>query len=110
MAIGLIFGREREKLNDWQAYIDSLHPPRKFCHQFENELGSTMSEDIVADKFGRRFDLADPADAVQWVACGAHEKCGQVISKGVCLAATTIMTYQDRRQKLESSIAPSSVP
>lgn len=106
MALGLEFGRDRENLNNWQAYIDSLHPSRKFCRLFENELGSTMCDEIVADKFGRRFDLADPVEAMQWLNCGAHEKCGEVISIGVCIAANIIFKSRDKKQKLESKTVP----
>lgn len=56
MVMGLEFGRDRENLNNWQAYLDSLRPSRKFCRLFELEMGSTMCEEIVADKFGRQFD------------------------------------------------------
>jgi hypothetical protein len=82
-------------LDDWQAYIDSLRPSRKFCHLFESEFGSTMCSEIVADKFGRRFDLADPVEAMHWFSCGAHDKCGQVISKGVCIAAKIILESRE---------------
>jgi len=95
MALGLEFGRDRKNLDDWQAYIDSLRPSRKFCHLFESELGSTMCSEIVADKFGRRFDLADPVEAMHWFSCGAHDKCGQVISKGVCIAAKIILESRE---------------
>ncbi len=95
MALGLEFGRDRKNLDDWQAYIDSLRPSRKFCHLFESELGSTMCAEIVADKFGRRFDLADPVEAMQWFSSGAHEKCGQVISKGVRIAAKIILESRE---------------
>jgi len=95
MALGLEFGRDRKNLDDWQAYIYSLPPSRKFCHLFESELGSTMCSEIVADKFGRRFDLADPVEAMHWFSCGAHDKCGQVISKGVCIAAKIILESRE---------------
>jgi C_GCAxxG_C_C family probable redox protein len=95
MALGLEFGRDRKNLGDWQAYIDSLRPSRKFCHLFESELGSTMCSEIVADKFGRRFNLADPVEAMHWFSCGAHDKCGQVISKGVCIAAKIILESKE---------------
>jgi C_GCAxxG_C_C family probable redox protein len=95
MALGLEFGRDRKNLDDWQAYIDSLRPSRKFCHLFESELGSTMCSEIVADKFGMRFDLADPVEAMHWFSCGAHDKCGQVISKGVCIAAKIILESRE---------------
>lgn len=96
MALGLLHGRDKENLNDWQAYLDSLPPSRRFCRKFEQELGSTMCVDIITNQFGRRFDLADPMEAMQWMNCGAFEKCGQVITIGVCLAAQVILESQRR--------------
>ena len=95
MALGLIFGRDREQLNNWQAYMDSLPPSRKFCRRFEDQLGSTMCANIVESQFGRRYDLADPVEAMQWMNCGALEKCGEVIGKGVRIAAQIILESQD---------------
>jgi C_GCAxxG_C_C family probable redox protein len=94
MALGLVHGRGRDKLNDWQAYIDSLPPTRRFCRRFEKEVGSTMCADIVEAEFGQRFDLADPVEAMQWMNCGALEKCGAVIGKGVHIAADIIIAAQ----------------
>ena len=91
MALGLIQGRDKENLNNWQAYIDSLPPSRRFCRRFEAEMGSTMCTEIVESEFGRGFDLADPVEAMQWFKCGALEKCGQVISKGVRIVAEIIL-------------------
>lgn len=91
MILGLVYGRDKEDLNNWQAYIDSLPPSRRFCRRFEDELGSTMCVEIIEDKFGRKFDLADPVEAMEWFQCGALEKCGQVINKGVHLVAEIIL-------------------
>ncbi|UCF28185.1 MAG: C_GCAxxG_C_C family protein [Chloroflexota bacterium] len=91
MILGLVHGRDKDNLNNWQAYIDSLPPSRRFCRRFENELGSTMCAEIIEDKFGRKFDLADPVEAMEWFQCGALEKCGQVINKGVHLVAEIIL-------------------
>ena len=91
LAIGLKFGRDRHNLDNWQAYIDSLRPSRRFCRSFEGEFGSTMCAAIVKDKFGRHFDLADPQEAMQWYQCGAFEKCAEVIGKSVCLAAEILV-------------------
>lgn len=95
MALGLIHGRDKEDLSDWQAYLKSLPPARRFCRRFEEELGSTMCGDIVEAEFGRRFDLADPVEAMQWMNCGALDRCGAVIGKGVRIAADIILKYQD---------------
>ncbi len=70
-------------------------PSRKFCRCFEDEVGSTMCADIVESQFGRRFDLADPVEAMQWMNCGALEKCGDVIGKGVRIAAEIVSEIQD---------------
>ena len=96
MALGLIHGRDKENLNNWQAYLDSLPPSRKFCRRFEDELGSTMCADIVESQFGRRFDLADLAEAMLWMNCGALEKCSDVIGKSVRIVAEIILEIQDK--------------
>lgn len=101
MAIGLEFGRDRHNLDNWQGYIDSLRPSRRFCRLFEGEFGSTMCAEIVEDKFGRHFNLADPQEAMQWYQCGAFEKCGEVIGKGVCLAANILVNSSCRTRYVE---------
>jgi C_GCAxxG_C_C family probable redox protein len=90
MVLGLIYGRDKDKLNNWQAYLDSLSPSRKFCRRFENEFGSTMCGEIVETEFGRTFDFADPEEAMQWVGCGTLGKCGRVINRSVHLVAEII--------------------
>jgi C_GCAxxG_C_C family probable redox protein len=95
MALGLIFGRDRDNLDDYSAYQSSLRPSRRFCRAFEKELGSTMCGDIVEKEFGKRYNLADPAEAMEWMSLGAIEKCGAVISKAVSIAAEIILTEED---------------
>lgn len=94
MALGLIFGRDNENLNNWEAYLRSLPPTRRFCRLFVDQLGSTMCGDIVERQFSRRFDLADPVEAMQWINCGAVEKCGSVIGIGVRIAAEIILAAE----------------
>ena len=106
MTLGLVFGREKENLNNWQAYLDSLPPSRKFCHSFESELGSTMCSEIVKAQFGRHFDLADPAEAMLWLNCGALEKCGEVIGLGVRINAQIILESQEKSRIKKSSLSP----
>jgi C_GCAxxG_C_C family probable redox protein len=91
MALGLIYGRDKEKLNDFRSYQRSLPPARRFCRRFEEEMGSTMCDDIIEAEFGKRYDLADPVQAMEWMSDGAIEKCGAVIRKGVRIAAEIIL-------------------
>jgi len=91
MALGLVYGRERERLGDWAGYINSLRPARRFCRRFEKEIGSTMCGSILESQFGKRFNLADPAEAEEWQKAGAVEKCSVVVGKGVRIAAEIIL-------------------
>jgi len=90
MALGLVYGRDKEDLDNWSSYIRSLPSARKFCRSFEAEYGSTMCGDIVEKQFGRRFNLADPAESMEWLSEGAVEKCGAVIATAVGIAAEII--------------------
>ena len=89
MALSLVYGRER--LDDWEGYIRTLRPGRRFCRNFEKELGSTMCGDILESQFGRRYNLADPAEAAEWEKAGAQEKCSAVVTKAVQIAAEIII-------------------
>lgn len=88
MALGLVYGRE--KLDDWPGYLASLRPARRFCRRFEQQLGSTMCADILDKELGKRFNLANPAEAMEYAASGGAEKCTTVIQKGVRIAAKLI--------------------
>jgi C_GCAxxG_C_C family probable redox protein len=93
MALGLVYGRGREKLSDFRSYQRSLPSARRFCRRFEEEMGSTMCADIIEAEFGKRYDLANPVQAKEWMNNGAVEKCGAVISKSVHIAADIIGVY-----------------
>jgi C_GCAxxG_C_C family probable redox protein len=89
LALGLVYGRDR--LNDWAGWRACLVPARKFCEQFEKELGSTQCGDIVEKLFGRRYNLADPADLAKFQEAGPTAKCGGVVRKAVRIAAGLIL-------------------
>jgi len=88
MALGLLYGRET--LDDQQGFLASLSPARTFCYRFEKELGSTMCGDILEAKFGKRYDLTDPAQVAEWQAAGALDKCAAVVKIAVRIAAEII--------------------
>jgi C_GCAxxG_C_C family probable redox protein len=90
MALGIVFGRGKEDLDNWSRYTQSLRPARKFCRTFESEYGSTMCADVVEKQFGRRFNLADPVESMEWLSEGAIEKCGAVITTAVRIVAEII--------------------
>jgi C_GCAxxG_C_C family probable redox protein len=89
MALGLLYGRET--LDDEQGLLSSLSKARKFCYRFERELGSTLCGDILEAKFGKRYDLTDPAQVAKWQAAGALDTCMAVVRPAVRIASQIIL-------------------
>ena len=84
MAIGLVFGRE--DLDDRKGAISSFSAARKFCKTFEEKHGSTSCADIVHGKLGRKFNLSDRAEALEYVSLGGPQACSEVVVSAVLIA------------------------
>lgn len=89
LALGFVYGRER--LDDWAGWRACLVPARRFCSEFEAQMGSTQCGDIVEKLFGRRYNLADPAELGEFQKAGPTEKCGRVVRTAVRIAAQLIL-------------------
>ena len=96
MIFGLIYGRGKNRLNDWDLYRKSLVPSGKFCKLFDHELGSTMCRDIQKDKFGKSFNLTDPEDLRAFQEADATTHCSSVVKKAVRIAAEIILDDTDK--------------
>lgn len=96
MVFGLIYGRGKNELHDWDKYRDSLIPSGKFCKLFEKEFGSTMCHDIQKEKFGRCFHLTDPKELEEFQEAGATDKCSAVVRSAVRIAAKIILEREGR--------------
>jgi C_GCAxxG_C_C family probable redox protein len=100
MAIGLVFGRD--DLEDWHAYLGSLPPARRFARRFQEAHGSTDCESILEAKLGRKFNLADTEQSLQYVEAGGPQVCAQILAGAVRVAADIIA------RKAPSARAPQS--
>lgn len=89
MAIGLVQGRDR--LDDWKGYVASLPASRRFCRQFEEQNGATSCSKLLELKLGRRFNLADRGEAMEYLAAGGREACRDIIANAVQIAAQVIV-------------------
>ncbi len=85
MALGLVYGRD--DLNNRKGYIASLPSARRFCEIFEEMHGSTSCESILQGKLGRKFDLADRTEALEYASSGGPQVCGEVVASAVLIAA-----------------------
>ena len=91
MAMGLIYGKDR--LDDWEKYRTALVPTNKFCHRFEEEMGTTQCCQIQEKAFGRSFNLMDPKELRKFQQAGATAKCSKVVQKACRLAASIILDH-----------------
>ncbi len=89
MALGLVFGRDQ--IDDWAGFRTCLRRVRKFAFRFEDAVGSMNCIEILESQLGRPFNLADPLEALEYVAAGGRESCAQVVSTGVRLATELIL-------------------
>ncbi len=91
MAMGLIYGRDIQKMEDWDIYQGSLIPAGRFCDQFENEFGTTLCHEVQKVKFGRCYQLTDPDELQDFQNAGATEHCSAVVRSAVRMAAEIIL-------------------
>ena len=101
MALGLVFGRD--DLDDWHAYLASLPPARRFTRRFEERNTSTDCENILETKLGRKLNLADPGESLEYVEAGGPEICGEVLAGAVQIAAELIAKKVRGRQSSQPS-------
>ena len=90
MAIGLVYGRDA--LDDWKGYIASLSPSRRFCRRFEEAHSSTSYVNLLEAKLGRRFNLADHGESLEYLAAGGPQACSEIITTAVQIAAGIIQS------------------
>jgi C_GCAxxG_C_C family probable redox protein len=95
MALGLVYGRD--ELTDWKGYIASLPPTRRFCRRFVEQYGSTACVDILEEKLGRTFDLADRAEALEYATSGGLEACAEIVADAVQIAAGLMSKASSQR-------------
>jgi C_GCAxxG_C_C family probable redox protein len=95
MAIGLLYGRDKNRLDDWDTYRESLLPSGKFCDRFEAKYGSTMCHDVQEVKFGRCYRLMEPEELRQFQEDGSTTHCSEVVRSAVRIAAEIILDYEE---------------
>ena len=88
MALGLVYGRD--ELNNQRGYLVCISIARKFCSEFEGEFGSTSCSEILKNRMGKTYDLANANESKRYLLDGGKETCGEVIAQAVKLAAKLI--------------------
>jgi C_GCAxxG_C_C family probable redox protein len=95
MALGLVYGRD--ELDDWRGYIGSLPPARRFCRRFSEQHGGTACADVLIEKLGRDYDLADRTQALAYVTSDGPEACAQVVAGATVIASELLSKAVNQR-------------
>lgn len=88
MAMGLVYGRQ--DLDDRRGYLASLPSARRFCTAFEGKHGSTSCQPILEGKLGRKLNLMDRGEALEYSELGGPQVCGEIVASAVLLAAEAL--------------------
>lgn len=91
MALGLIYGRDEQDMDNWEKYQESLVPAGRFFDHFEKEFGTTTCHGVQEVKFGKCYHLTDPAELEEFQNAGATEHCSEVVRTAVRMAAEIIL-------------------
>jgi C_GCAxxG_C_C family probable redox protein len=91
MALGLIYGRDEQHMDDWDKYQESLVPAGRYFDRFEKEFGTTTCHGVQEVKFGKCYHLTDPAELQEFQNAGATDHCSEVVRSAVRMAAEIIL-------------------
>jgi len=89
MALGMALGRE--KPDDFDAVQRTTKAARKLCRRFEQEFGGCNCREVQHRIFGRSYNVADPAESMEFIKAGAAQKCRAPAEKAARIAGELIL-------------------
>lgn len=97
MAIGMIFGRERDHFDDPQRRrMVAYRLCRELAERFVEEYGSVICKEIQVNYLGKEFDLWDKDQYKEFDEIAyCQEKCPDLVGKAAVLAAEIILDNLD---------------
>ncbi len=95
IAIGSVVGRAR--LEDLEAFQRAKIPAQEMYQRFRDEIGDSLCANIHKIKFGRWYDLANPAEVKAFHKAGGHDRagCPEVCGKAARIAADIILELRE---------------
>lgn len=93
MAIGLLYGRDLEKMDDPEKRrFIAYRLAHKLHQRFVQEYGSSLCKEIHQKTMGRTYHLNDPGEWQAFLDAGGHsEKCPGVVGKAARWTAQMII-------------------
>lgn len=79
LALGMLYGADRENLSSQEALVESFQPVKRFYKDFEGAFGSRFCPDII------RADLDVPEERKAWIDRGGKHECALLCGQTVRL-------------------------
>ena len=76
LALSALNGREFDRFGETEARDKTFRMCYKFVDKFRAEYGSIRCRDIQKGKYGRRYEMYDPAEFQAFLAAGGHDADG----------------------------------
>jgi len=89
MALGMAMGREKH--DDFVSLQRTTIAARKLCRRFEREFGGCNCLEVQRHIFGRYYDLADPAESLEFIQADAARKCRAPAGRAARIAGELIL-------------------
>jgi hypothetical protein len=101
MAIGLIYGRELDKIEDSDGVrFISYRLANKLHERFVQEYGSSICKEIHKKVLGKVYHLNDAQEWDAFLAAGGHaDKCPGVVAKAARWAAEIILEEEKQTKR-----------
>jgi len=99
VALGLMYGRERQDFADRGKTAQASQLARKLQARFMAEYGGVTCHDVQRRVFGRTFNLQDPDEYRAFEEAGAHvDKCPSVVAKAALWTGEIILDYESKKK------------
>lgn len=95
MAIGLMFGRDREHFSDPFAAMKSYKLAYKLYEDFIERYGSCRCYDIQKKLMGRTYNLRDAKEMEEALHGGMMDHCSKVVGNGARKAVEIILAARE---------------
>ncbi len=94
MALGMAMGRVQP--DDFAAVQRTTKAARRLCRRFEQEFGGCNCREVQHRIFGRSYNVADPAESMEFIKADAAKKCRAPAEKAARIAGELILDSQEK--------------
>ena len=98
LAIGYLFGRNKEDFGDIRKLVKANLLSKKLHDRFVEKYGTCRCVDLQNSFFGRFYNLYDPDEMKAAIAAGMFETCSSVVGEVARMTTEIILEAREREK------------